>query len=109
MLGTVETGSKWSVGAKARVGFPISNFMPFLSVGLVAVDHTLKADGTEMNSVSLSPVIGGGLEVAVTNAWHVRADYSLQGIFDDKAKYGGTSAKRTAASHRLKIGVSRSF
>jgi opacity protein-like surface antigen len=108
-LGTVETGSKWSVGAKARAGLPINNFMPYLSVGLAVADHTLIANGTENNSVSLSPMIGGGLEVAVTNAWHVRADYTLQGIVNDKAKYGGANAERTAANHRLMVGVSRSF
>ena len=106
---TLETGSKWSVGAKARVGLPINNFMPYLSVGLAAADHTLKANGTENNSLSLSPVIGDGLEVAVSDAWHVRADHTLQGIVNDKTKYGGTSAERTAANHRLMIGVSRSF
>ncbi|MHA7772109.1 outer membrane protein [Roseibium sp. M-1] len=108
-LGTVETGSKWSVGAKARVGLPINNFMPYLSVGLAAADHTLKAKGTDRSSVSVSPVLGAGLEVAVTEAWHVRADYTLQGLASDTSKYGGTSAERTAANHRLMIGVSRSF
>ncbi len=108
-LGAVETGSKWSVGAKARVGLPINTFMPYLSAGIVAADHTLKANGKENYSVSINPVVGAGLEVAVTDAWHVRADYSLQGIVNDKAKYGGTNAERTAGNHRLMIGLSRSF
>jgi len=108
-LGTVETGAKWTVNAKTRVGLPINNFMPYLSLGIAATEHSLKARGTERNSVSIGPVFGGGLEVAVSDAWHVRADYSVTGIVDETARYGGSSAKRTSANHRLMIGLSRSF
>jgi len=108
-LGTVETGAKWTVNAKARVGLPIQNVMPYLSLGVAATEHSLKANGTEKNSVSIGPVFGGGLEVAVTDAWHVRADYSVTGIIDDSARYGSASVKRTSANHRLMIGLSRSF
>ena len=108
-LGSIETGAKWTVNAKARAGLPINNFMPYLSLGIAATEHSLKANGTERNSVSIGPVLGGGLEVAVTDDWHIRADYSVTGIIDDKAKYGGSSVKRTSANHRLMIGVSRSF
>lgn len=108
-LGTVETGAKWTVNAKARVGLPINNFMPYLSLGIAATEHSLKANGTERNSVSIGPVFGGGLEVAVSEDWHVRADYSVTGIIDDKARYGGSRVERTSANHRLMIGLSRSF
>lgn len=108
-LGTVETGAKWTVSARARAGLPINNVMPYLSLGVAASEHSLKANGTEKNSVSIGPMFGGGLEVAVTDAWHVRADYSVTGIIDDKALYGGSNVQRTSASHRLMIGLSRSF
>jgi len=108
-LGSIEAGAKWTANAKARVGLPINNFMPYLSLGLAATEHSLKANGTEKNSVSIGPVLGGGLEVAVTQDWHIRADYSLTGIIDDRARYGGASVKRTSGNHRLMIGLSRSF
>ncbi|MCV0427671.1 MAG: outer membrane beta-barrel protein [Roseibium sp.] len=108
-LGTVEAGAKWTVSAKARAGLPIGNFMPYLSAGVAATEHSLKANGKERSSVSLGPVVGGGLEVAFKDDWRLRADYSLTGIIDDKARYGGTSVSRTSGNHRFMIGISRAF
>lgn len=108
-LGAIETGAKWTVAAKARAGLPIGNFMPYLSLGLAATEHSLKANGTEETSLSLGPVLGGGLEVAVQDNWRLRADYTLTGIIDDTSKFGGTDVKRTSGNHRLMIGLSRSF
>ncbi|WP_417711452.1 outer membrane protein [Roseibium aggregatum] len=108
-LGAIETGSKWTINAKARVGMAIKNVMPYLSLGIAATEHSLKANGTERNSVSVGPVLGGGVEVAVMDAWHLRADYSLTGILDETARFGGTKVDQTAGNHRLMIGLSRSF
>ena len=83
--------------------------MPYLSLGLAATEHSLKANGTEETSLSLGPVLGGGLEVAVQDNWRLRADYTLTGIIDDTSKFGGTDVKRTSGNHRLMIGLSRSF
>lgn len=109
VLGSVETGSRWSVAAKTRVGLPINNFMPYVSVGLAATDHSLKANGRTESSVGIGAVLGAGLEVAMHDKWRLRADYSLTGIADSKDTYGGTQAKRTAGNHRLMLGISRSF
>lgn len=108
-LGTVETGAKWTASAKARAGIPLGNFMPYLSAGLAATEHSLKANGKERTSVSVGPVIGGGLEVAFRDNWRLRADYTLTGIIDDKANYGGTSVERASGNQRFMIGVSRAF
>ncbi|MBO6894727.1 MAG: outer membrane beta-barrel protein [Roseibium sp.] len=108
-LGNYETGAKWTVNAKARAGLPINNFMPYLSVGIAATEHSLKANNKEHSSVSIGPVLGGGLEVAVTDEWRIRADYSLTGIIDSKDRYAGVSARRNSANHRLMIGISRAF
>ncbi len=107
--GSIETGSRWAVSAKARAGLPINNFMPYLSVGLAATDHSLKANGQTKSSVNIGPVFGAGVEVAMREKWRLRADYSLSGITDSKDRYSGTEAKRTAANHRLMLGLSRGF
>ncbi|WP_346893756.1 porin family protein [uncultured Roseibium sp.] len=109
VLGSIETGSTWSVSAKTRVGLPINNFMPYLSIGLAASDHSLKANGRTKNSVGVGAVLGAGLEVAMHDKWRLRADYSLTGIIDNKDTFGGTQAKRTAGNHRLMVGISRAF
>lgn len=108
-LGTIEASAKWSVNAKARAGLPLGSFMPYVSVGVAATEHSLKANGKEKSSVSLGPVFGGGLEVAVQENWRVRADYSLTGIIDDKSNFGGTSVSRNSGNHRFMLGISRAF
>lgn len=109
VLGAVETGAKWSVAAKARAGMPIGNFMPYLSLGLAATEHSLKANGHEETSVALGPVFGAGLEVAVKDDWRLRADYSLTGILDKTSRFGSSNVNRASGNHRLMIGLSRSF
>jgi outer membrane immunogenic protein len=108
-LGNFETGAKWTVNAKARAGLPINNFMPYLSVGIAATEHSLKANNKEHSSVSIGPVLGAGLEVAVANDWRIRADYSMTGIIDSKDINAGTSVRRSSGNHRLMIGISRAF
>ncbi len=109
VLGTIETGSKWSVTAKTRLGLPINNFMPYVSVGVAATDHSLKANGRTESSVGLGAVLGAGVEVAMHDNWRLRADYTLTGIADTKDTFAGTQAKRTAGNHRLMLGISRAF
>jgi|GEM_PF-2871965 len=109
VLGSIETGSQWAVSAKARAGLPINNFMPYLSLGLAATDHSLTANGQTKTSVSIAPVLGAGLEVAMHDQWRLRADYTLSDIVDTKDRYAGTEAKRTAGNHRLMLGLSRAF
>ena len=108
-LGSIKTGSRWAVDAKLRAGLPFNNVMPYLSLGVAMTEHSLKANGKTNSSIGLNPVFGGGLEVAVTDKWRVRADYSLSGVANGKDWYNGTRVKREAANHRLMIGVSRSF
>lgn len=108
-LGVIKSGSTWTASFKGRVGLPIGRFMPYLSAGVAATDNTFKANGRADTSVGIGPVLGGGLEVAVTDNWRVRADYSLTGIIDKKSTFGGASIKRTSANHRLMLGVGYAF
>lgn len=108
-LGPVEARASWTASAKARAGLPIGNFMPYLSAGIAATEHSLTANGKEETSVSVGPVVGAGLEVALKDRWRVRADYSLTGIIDDTTRFGGTDVERMSGNQRLMLGISRSF
>ncbi|WP_299480989.1 outer membrane beta-barrel protein [uncultured Roseibium sp.] len=108
-LGPVEARASWTAAAKARAGLPIGNFMPYLSAGIAATEHSLTANGKEETSVSIGPVVGAGLEVALKDRWRVRADYSLTGIIDDTSRFGGADVERMSGNQRLMLGISRSF
>ncbi|MET1411093.1 outer membrane beta-barrel protein [Roseibium sp. HPY-6] len=108
-LGPIEARASWTAAAKARAGLPIGNFMPYLSAGIAATEHSLTANGNEETSVSIGPVVGAGLEVAMKEKWRVRADYTLTGIIDDTSSFGGTDVDRRSGSQRFMLGISRSF
>lgn len=108
-LGNIKSGSTWSASIKGRVGLPIGRFMPYLSAGVAATDNTFKANGRKDTSVGIGPVLGAGLEVAVTDSWRVRADYSLTGIMNKNSNFGGATVKRSSANHRLMLGVAYAF
>jgi opacity protein-like surface antigen len=109
VLGQVRASSRWSGTLKGRIGYDFNRFMPYLSAGIAVSDHTLKANGQTENSVNFGPVLGAGVEVALRDNWRVRADYTLSGITDSTDWYGGMEAKRTAANHRLMLGISHGF
>lgn len=108
-LGTIKGGSRWSASVKGRVGLPIGRVMPYLSAGLAMTDYTFKANGATQNSIGIGPVLGAGLDVAVTDRLRLRADYSLTGIIDDTASFNGTRVKQEAGNHRLMLGLSYGF
>jgi len=109
-VGGVKGGSHWTATFRGRAGVPIGNFMPYLSAGIGATDYTFEANGKKRSNVTVSPVVGAGLEMALHQDWKVRADYSLTGVmWKDKADFNGTTISRKAANHRLMLGISRSF
>ncbi len=108
-LGTVKARNNWSAGLKARVGLPIDRFMPYLSAGVSLADFELSANGTKKDSTNLSLNFGAGVEYAMSDKIHLRADYSINGVNDMRKNFGGTSVKSEAGSHRLMVGVSYHF
>ncbi|TWI93317.1 opacity protein-like surface antigen [Roseibium hamelinense] len=108
-LGEIKAGSKWTATLKGRVGLPVRNFLPYLSAGVAASEHSLTANGKTRSSVGIGPVLGAGVEAAFAEKWRLRLDYSLTGIVNSKDNYNGTNVKRTAANHRLMIGAAYAF
>ena len=108
-LGKVTAKSNWSAGLKGRVGLPIDRFMPYLSAGLTASDYELKANGVTKKSNNVSLSLGAGMEYALSDKVHLRADYSLNGLNSSSENFGGTRIKSEAAEHRLMLGLSYHF
>ncbi|TLP45678.1 porin family protein [Cohaesibacter sp. CAU 1516] len=108
-LGTVRAKNNWSAGLKGRVGLPIDRFMPYLSAGVTLADFELSANGAKKDTTNLSVNFGAGVEYALSDTVHLRADYSINGVNDMRKNFGGTSVKSTAGSHRLMLGVSYQF
>ncbi len=83
--------------------------MPYLSAGLSVSDFELRANGTKKDTTNLSLNLGAGVEYALSDQVHLRADYSINGLNDMRKNFGGTSVKSQAASHRLMVGLSYHF
>ena len=108
-LGHVKVQNNWSAGLKGRIGLPIDRFMPYLSAGMTASDFKMTANGTRKESANLSINLGAGLEYALSDKMHLRADYSLNGLSHDTENFGGANVKSEAAAHRLMLGISYNF
>ena len=108
-LGKVKARNNWSAGLKGRVGLPIDRFMPYLSAGLTAADYRLSANGASKDTTNFSINFGGGMEYAISDKVHLRADYSINGLNYMKDDFAGIPVKSEAASHRLMLGVSYHF
>lgn len=109
-LGQVKSSSPYSLGLKGRIGLPIDNFMPYLSVGLAATQHSYQVQGFKAKkNMHLGASVGAGLEVALTDNLRARADYTLTAIAADKHKFGTKSVKDISANHRLMLGVAYAF
>lgn len=109
-LSDVRSHSPWSVGLKGRIGLPVGSMMPYLSAGLAATGHSFRAQGlATKSSVFISPTVGAGLEMAVTDALRLRADYTLTLIGIDKHRLGATTIKEGAGNHRLMLGAAYAF
>lgn len=109
-VGNVKAGSQWAATLRGRAGVPIGNFMPYLSAGLSATQYSFEANGKKDTEVSLGPVVGVGVEMALLQNWRLRADYSLTGILgENKRSYNGTTIERSAGNHRLMLGVAYGF
>ncbi|WP_209000083.1 outer membrane protein [Pannonibacter tanglangensis] len=109
-LGQVKASSPWSLGLRGRIGLPIDNFMPYLSLGLAATEHSYQVQGFKAKKgINIGTTVGAGLEVALTDNLRARADYTLSAIAADKHTFGGRKVKDYSANHRLMLGVAYAF
>lgn len=76
-----DAGFNWLATARARAGFAIDNFMPFVTGGLAigGVDGTFDSPNNactcHVDDVSLGFVFGGGVEWAIDEKWSAKAEY----------------------------------
>lgn len=109
-LSGIRAHSPWAADIKGRVGMPMGHFMPYLSAGVALTQHTYQMQGfKDKKSVSVRPVVGGGLEMAMAGNMRLRADYTLTMGSNKKQSFGSTSFKESSTSHHLMFGASYAF
>lgn len=109
-LSGVRSHSPWTADIKGRVGMPVGQFMPYLSAGVALTQHTHQMQGfKDKKSVAVRPVVGGGLEMAMTDNMRLRADYTLTMGSNKKQSFGSTTFKESSTNHRLMFGASYAF
>ncbi len=98
-----RTGLDWIGTARARIGYDLGRFLPYLTGGLAygALSHAHAADRVSQadwgfdrgngTSVSLGWAAGAGTEYMVTDNWSVKGEYLFTSI-------GGISAPAQAAN-----------
>jgi len=75
---TCETENNWLATARARMGYEIGNFVPYITGGFAAGDVNVRSTGTgavNFDETKIGWTGGGGMEMAFCQHWSVKAEY----------------------------------
>ncbi|SCW35550.1 outer membrane protein [Ancylobacter rudongensis] len=120
-LGTIDTKIESFGTVRARIGYSMDRFLPYVTGGLAwgnvkvseswtsYTDGTLDGFGGASRSETLwGWTLGGGLEYAVTDNWSVKAEYLYVDLGDINWD-GAANTKIDMSMQTLKAGVNYKF
>lgn len=65
----------WIGTIRARVGWDLGGYMPYLTGGFAYGDASASTNGISANDTLTGWTVGGGLEMKLTNNWTLRGEY----------------------------------
>ncbi len=102
--------NEWQGSVRARAGYAIDTFLPYVTGGVAFGDQKLSADG--FGSVSDTRVgwtAGAGVEYAVDQNWLVRGEVRYVDLGQSSANVQGANVKTRFESTNATLGVSYKF
>jgi outer membrane immunogenic protein len=110
---TADADLNWQGSVRARLGYSIDNFLPYVTGGFAFSDWDLKASNA-LTSGSDSETftgwtVGGGLEYAFTQNVIGRVEYRYTDYGDTDIDIGGDRTKFDLHTNAVRIGVSYKF
>ena len=73
--GCCQTKNDWFATARARLGFALDRWMPFVTGGAAFGDVKLNALGASQTATRVGWTAGAGIEYAFMGAWSARVEY----------------------------------
>jgi outer membrane immunogenic protein len=108
------TSNSWLGTTRARLGYAVDRWMPFVSGGLAYGDIQASTPGFRGNSDSnVGWTVGGGVEFALAGNWTAKGEYLYVDLGDlncNVAQCGGAGrSKVDFTSHILRAGLNYRF
>ncbi|RCS21345.1 porin family protein [Phyllobacterium salinisoli] len=118
IFGAGETKLRWEGAVRARVGYVVDRFLPYIAGGVAfgGVKHSLALMDTDGNAVSESWkktqvgwTAGGGVDYAATDNIFLRLEYRYTDLGKKDYQFLGEEFKPDFKSHEIRLGVAYKF
>ncbi|MGX5707679.1 outer membrane protein [Brucella lupini] len=113
-VGDFETKLRWSGAVRARVGYAVDRFMPYLAGGVAFgnIKNSGSIDG--IGSFSESKTLtgwtaGAGVDYAATDNLIVRLEYRYTDYGDKDIEFGGLNVNQDFKTNEVRLGVAYKF
>jgi outer membrane immunogenic protein len=113
-VGDFETKLRWSGAVRARVGYAVDRFMPYLAGGVAFgnIKNSGSIDG--IGSFSESKTLtgwtaGAGVDYAATDNLIVRLEYRYTDYGDKDIDFGGLNTNQDFKTNEVRLGVAYKF
>jgi outer membrane immunogenic protein len=107
-----QTRTDWLGTARGRIGYAFDRFLPYLTGGLAVGHLTASVPGIgSATNTSAGWTVGGGIEVALTGNWSVKAEYLYVdlGSFDCSTCGGVPSTSVEFTTNVVRAGINYRF
>jgi outer membrane immunogenic protein len=107
--GANKFNEDWMLGLRARAGFQIDRFVPFLSAG-VAWTNTESTTATgSKDDTRAGFTVGGGVDIHMQGNWSTRLEYLFVEVPEETVVVNGTNTKGGSDNHVLRVGFNYNF
>jgi outer membrane immunogenic protein len=108
----VDTQLNWLGTARARVGYAVDRFLPYVTGGLALgeVDVSNNVTGFSESNTHLGWTVGAGVEAAVTENITVKGEYAYVDLQDEDYDVAlGAGSDTGFDAHTFKVGLNYKF
>jgi len=108
--GGTKFDEDWMSTARARLGYSVDRFLPYVTGGLALTDTVYKVAGVGSDeNVQPGYAVGGGVDTMLTDHWFGRAEYLYTDVPNDSATIGGTTVRGGSGNNTGRVGVGYKF
>ncbi|PWL17712.1 porin family protein [Falsochrobactrum shanghaiense] len=99
----------WNGNVKAKVGYALDKTLIYGTAGYGVARLKAKGATTSAPGWEAGPVVGVGVEQAISGPLSLKAEYDFQRFNDVKSKVNGVSQRNDLKNHSLKAGLNYRF
>ncbi|RCS24911.1 porin family protein [Phyllobacterium salinisoli] len=111
---TGETKLRWEGAVRARAGYAVDRFLPYIAGGFAfgEVEHSANFDGLglfEEKKTRTGWTAGAGVDYAATDNLILRLEYRYTDLGDEDYTFAGNDFNVDFKSHEVRLGVAYKF